>query len=262
MRIFILKICYTFFGGFFMLIDTHCHIFDEYYSNKKQIIDSFNGIMIVSGVDDKTNKEILKINSKKIFVTLGIHPESVDSYKKEDLEFIENNLSKNNVVGIGEIGLDYHYTKDNKDNQIELFKLQLDLARKNKKSVVIHVRDAIKDVIDILKDYKDIKKIIHCYSGSYESALELLKLNCYFGIGGVVTFKNSKQLQSVVKLLPLENLVLETDSPYLSPFRGQVNIPNNTLEVAKKIAELKEITIDEVVNVTMMNAKTVFDLRI
>ena len=245
-----------------MLIDTHCHIFDEYYSDKNRIIDSFDGIMIVSGVNDKTNKEILKINSKKIFITLGIHPESVDSYKKEDLEFIENNLSKNNVVGIGEIGLDYHYTKENKDKQIELFKLQLDLARKYQKCVVIHVRDAISDVINILKDYKDLTKLIHCYSGSYESALQLKELNCYFGIGGVVTFKNSKQLQNVVKLLPLENLVLETDSPYLSPDRGCVNVPNNTLKVALKIAELKGISVDEVVNITTKNAKSLFDLEL
>lgn len=245
-----------------MLIDTHCHVFDEYYNKKREIIDSFDGIMIVSGVDDKTNKEILKLDYKNVFVTLGIHPESADDYKVENLKFIEENLCRNNVVGIGEIGLDYHYTKENKDKQIELFKAQLDLSRKYKKCAVIHVRDAINDVINILKDYKDIKKIIHCYSGSYESALELLKLNCYFGIGGVVTFKNSKQLQNVVKLLPLECFVLETDSPYLSPFRGEQNIPNNTLEVAKKIAEIKEKALEEVVNITMNNAKCLFDLNL
>ena len=245
-----------------MLIDTHCHIFDEYYNDKEKVINSFDGIMIVSGVDDKTNKEILNLNKKQVFVTLGIHPECVDSYKLSDLEFIENNINEKEVVGIGEIGLDYHYTKENRDEQINLFKLQLDLARKYNKTVVIHVRDAINDVINILKDYKDLTKIIHCYSGSYESALELEKLNCYFGIGGVVTFKNSKTLQNVVKLLPLEKMVLETDSPYLSPFRGEKNIPNNTFEVAKKIAEVKGISVDEVVNITTHNAKAVFDLDI
>ena len=245
-----------------MFFDTHCHLFNEYYTEEeiKKIISSFNGNLIVSGTDDKTNKEILDLNYDNVYITLGIHPESVLNYCDDDLNFIINNLNNPKVVGIGEIGLDYHYGKETRDLQILLFKRQLDIARKYKKTVVIHSRDAISDTIDILKDYKDVKKILHCYSGSFESALQLINLDTYFGVGGVITFKNSSKLVSTVKNIPLDRIVIETDSPYLSPIREDKNIPNNVLIVAKKIAEIKNVSLDEVLNVTNCNARYLFDL--
>ena len=245
-----------------MLFDTHCHLFNEYYSCEEieKIISSFNGCLIVSGTDDKSNKEILNLNYDNVFITLGIHPESVLNYCEDDLNFIVNNLNNSRVVGIGEIGLDYHYGKENRDLQILLFKRQLDIARKYKKTVVIHSRDAIDDTINILKEYKDVKKILHCYSGSLESALQLINLDTYFGVGGVVTFKNSSKLVSTIENIPLERIVLETDSPYLSPIRGDKNVPNNVLIVAKKIAEIKNISLEEVINTTSSTARYLFDL--
>ena len=202
----------------------------------------------------------MNLNYDNVFITLGIHPESVLNYSEDDLNFIVNNLNNSRVVGIGEIGLDYHYGKENRDLQILLFKRQLDIARKYKKTVVIHSRDAIDDTINILKEYKDVKKILHCYSGSLESALQLIKLDTYFGVGGVATFKNSSKLVSTIENIPLERIVLETDSPYLSPIRGDKNVPNNVLIVAKKIAEIKNISLEEVISTTSSTARDLFDL--
>ncbi len=241
------------------MIDTHAHLFNEYYKKEEieNIINSFNGYIIVSGTDRLSNKEVLKLNYKNVFITLGIHPDTVLKYDNNDLLFIEKNIKK--IVGIGEIGLDYHYGKETKDKQIELFKKQLDIARKYNKTAVIHSRDAINDTINILKEYKDVKKVLHCYSGSIESANELIKLGSYFGIGGVITFKNSK-LVDVVSKLPLDRIVLETDSPFLSPFRGLKNEPSNIIEVAKKIGEIKNITYEKVLEITFDNAIRLFDL--
>lgn len=245
------------------MIDTHAHLFNEYYTKEEidKIVNSFDGNIIVSGTDDLSNKEVLKLNYKNVYFTLGIHPEDVLNYKDSDIDFIEENINNDKVVGIGEIGLDYHYEKETREKQITLFKKQLDMARKYKKAVVIHSRDAINDTINILKDYKDVKKVLHCYSGSIETANELIKLNTYFGIGGVLTFKNNK-LVDVVKNLPLDRIVLETDSPFLSPCRGEKNEPKNICIVASKIAEIKDISYEEVLDITKSNAISLFDLKI
>lgn len=245
------------------MFDTHAHLFKEYYSDSEieNIVKSFNGIIIVSGTDDKSNKEILNMNYGNVYFTLGIHPDDCLNYKESDLDFIKNNLSNPRVLGIGEIGLDYHYSKDNNEKQKELFIKQLDIARNYKKVAVIHSRDAISDTIDILKNYKDIKKILHCYSGSIESAYELIKYDTYFGIGGVITFKNNINLVNVVKNLPLERIVIETDSPYLSPVRGDKNTPCNIPMIIKKIADIKNVSYEEVLNITTNNAKKLFGVK-
>ena len=148
-----------------------------------------------------------------------------------------------------------------KEEQKNKFIKQLDLARKYNKTVVIHTRDAMQDTYDILKNYKDLKKVIHCYSGSLEMAKEFIKINCRLGIGGVLTFKNSK-LKDVIKEIDLKHILLETDSPFLTPepLRGTKNEPYNIIYVAKKIAEIKNISLEEVLDVTTKNAKHQFDL--
>ena len=247
-----------------MIVDTHCHLENneiDYLSIKKMK----DNILIVSGFNKKSNEEVIKLCNKfnNVYGTIGIHPEELQDYNEENLRFIEDNLSSDKIVGIGEIGLDYHYTKENVEIQKELFIKQLDLAKKYNKPVVIHSRDAIKDTYDILCSYKDLKKVLHCYSGSLESAKEFLKLNTMFGIGGVVTFKNAKQLVEVVTNIGLENILLETDSPYLSPepYRGLKNEPYNVNIVAKKVSELKNISLEEVIKITTNNAFTMFDLK-
>lgn len=248
------------------MIDTHCHVYKEYYDDIESIIKKMgNNIIIINGTNDENNKEILELCKKydNVYGTLGIHPETVDDYTEESFKFIEDHINDDKIVAVGEIGLDYHYTTENKDKQKEIFIKQLDLALKYNKPVVIHIRDAMADTIDIIKNYKQLKKDIHCYSGSLESAKELIKMNCRLGIGGVITFKNSKKLQEVVENIDIEYLMLETDSPYLSPepFRGKTNEPSNVIYVAKKIAEIKDIELEKVLSITTSNAISQFDLE-
>lgn len=251
------------------MIDTHCHLNKEDYDDVKQIIKNMgNNYMIVSMASPNDLDEVIELveNYENIYATLGIHPEFADTYTKQDLNNIEKYLNHPKVVGIGEIGLDYHYTKENKENQKILFISQIKLANKYKKTIVIHTRDAISDTFHTLKEYKDknIKCNFHCYSGSLEMAKEIIKLNGTFGIGGVLTFKNEKKLKEIVKEIDLKYLLLETDSPYLTPepFRGHKNEPKNIMYVAKKIAEIKNIPYEEVIKATKNNALAQFDMNI
>ena len=188
---------------------------------------------------------------------VGIHPEYTDNYDLNDLEEL---IKNNKVYAIGEIGLDYHYNNENKDEQKELFNKQLDLAEKYNLPVIVHIREAMQETFDILKKRK-LKGVIHCYSGSIEMAREFIKLGYKLGIGGVLTFKNSR-LSEVIEKLDIKDILLETDSPYLSPepFRGRKNNPSNVYYVAKKIAEIKNIKVDEVIEKTTSNCKELFDI--
>lgn len=248
-----------------MLIDTHCHLGKEDYNNLDEVINEMKGIMIISGCDTRSNKEVLEIVNKysNVYGTLGIHPEEIDDISDNDFTFIEENINNNKIVGIGEIGLDYYFRKDNIDRQKKVLDKQLKLAQKYNKPVVIHSREAIQDTYDILREY-DLTGTIHCFSSSLEMAKEFIKLGYKIGVGGIVTFKNSKKLREIVSSLDLENILLETDSPYLTPepFRGQKNKPSNVELVAQKISEIKSISKEEVIDITGENAKKLFDLNI
>ncbi|MDD2391414.1 MAG: TatD family hydrolase [Bacilli bacterium] len=250
------------------MVDTHCHLFKEYYDNIDEIVSNMkDNYMIVSGNDDESNKEVMELIEKypNVFGTIGIHPSSVDNISKKDLDFIEKNISHPKIVAIGEVGLDYHYGKNNIEKQKEIFLKQIKIAKDNKKTILIHSRDSIEDTYNILKENINKEKIIlHCYSSSYEMAKRFLEFNVMFGIGGVLTFKNSKTLKEVVEKIDIEYLLLETDSPYLSPepLRGLRNQPINITLVAQKIADLKNISLEEVLKTTTDNAKSQFDLNI
>lgn len=248
-----------------MLIDTHCHLSYNDYDNLDEIIKNMDGIMIASGCDDKTNKEVLELVSKynNVYGTLGIHPQEIDKLNENSFNFIEDNLNNPKIVAIGEIGLDYYWVKDNIDKQKEIFEYQLNLATKYNKPIVVHSREAIQDTYDILKKY-NLKGSIHCFSSSLEMAKEFIKLGYKIGVGGTVTFKNSKKLQEIVKEIDLKDILLETDSPYLSPepFRGKRNKPSNVYFVAQKISELKNIDIKEILDITSKNAIQEFDLKV
>ena len=255
---------YNFFGDF-MLIDTHCHLSYDNYDNLDEVIKTMNGIIITSGCDDKSNKEVLELVNKydNVYGTLGIHPQEIDKITKESFKFLEDNLKNPKVVAIGEIGLDYYWVNDNKNKQKEIFEYQLDLAIKYNKPIVVHSREAIQDTYDILKKY-NLKGSIHCFSSSLEMAKEFIKLGYKIGVGGTLTFKNSKKLQEIIKKIDLKDILLETDSPYLSPepFRGKRNKPSNVYFVAQKIAELKNVDVEEVLEKTNDNAIKEFDLQI
>lgn len=249
-----------------MVIDTHCHILKGEYDNIEEIIEEMkNHLMIISGYDDSTNKEVVELVQKypNVYGTIGIHPSEVDKVSKDSFTFIESHINNAKIVGIGEIGLDYHFDKSKIEKQKEVFEYQLLIAEKYKKTVVIHSRDAIEDTYNILKNH-NIKSVIHCFSSSYEMAEKFVNLGSKLGIGGVVTFKNGSKLKEVVEKIGLEHLILETDSPYLTPepYRGEKNKPIYTLLVAKKIAEIKQIPVEEVINITTKTAIRQFDLNI
>lgn len=247
-----------------MFIDTHCHIDSSvsgdvyiknaYSANVKGLIFSFcNQDCYQAGIEflDKY---------PDVFVSLGFHPEDADNITDKDLHCLDEVLvSSSRIVAIGEIGLDYYWRKDNKEKQRDLFQKQLDLAVKHQMPVVIHCRDAIQELYDILSQYKGkVKGVIHCFSGSYEMARAFIELGFVLGIGGVLTFKNSK-LYQVVEKLPLSSIVLETDSPYLTPepHRGEMNESKYILLIAEKIAQIKGISLSEVEKITTDNAKRV-----
>ena len=248
-----------------MLIDTHCHLEKKEYDDLDSIIKNMDGYMIASGYNDLSNLEVIELVNKydNVYGVIGIHPEEVDNVTSDSFKIIESNINNPKILGIGEIGLDYYYVKDNKDKQIELFKKQIEIAEAYNKPIVVHSRDAAQDTYNILKDVK-VKCDIHCFSYSYEMAIEFVKLGFRLGIGGVLTFKNSKNLKEIVDKLDIDNFLLETDSPYLSPepFRGKKNNPSNCLYIAKKIAEIKELDINEVIDKLNRNAKNQFDLDI
>lgn len=246
-----------------MLIDTHLHLIGYDYDIEeiiKKAKDNDVKKLIVSGADIEDNFLNIETLSQydNIYFTCGYHPELADKVTDKDLEKLEKLLSNSKVLAVGEIGLDYYYSKDNKDKQQELFRKQLDLAKKHNLPVVIHTRDAFIDTYNILKEY-DLKGVIHCFSGSYETAKMYTELGFLLGIGGVVTFKNSN-LKEVVKKIGIENIVLETDSPFLSPYRGEKNEPSNIKYIAEFLSKYLDISLDEIKDITTRNAKKIYKI--
>lgn len=250
-----------------MFIDTHLHISDtdgvnpDLYINHAQEADVKLLIASFCEKDDilLSTKFVEKYNC--LFASIGYHPEVANRIVEKDYEILENLVKSNpKIVAIGEIGLDYYWNKDNKEKQREVFRKQLEIAERFNIPVVIHSRDSIGETYEILKEYK-VRGVIHCFSGSVEMANKFINLGFFLGIGGVVTFKNSK-LYQVVEQVSLESIVLETDSPYLSPEpnRGKVNESSNIPLIAEKIATIKNVSIEEVAEITTDNAIKLFDL--
>ena len=249
-----------------MFIDTHCHLSREDYDDIDLVIkenrDSNISKIIISGCSKDSIFESIELSKKyeDIYLTIGYHPSEVDVVTDDDLVELENLLKLDKVVGLGEIGLDYYYGKDNKEEQIELFRKQLVIAERLDIPVVIHSRDAVEDTINILKEF-DLTGVIHCFSGSVETAKIYTSIGYMLGIGGVVTFKNSN-LYKVVETVGLKNIVLETYSPYLAPtpFRGQKNSSKYIPLIANKVADVLNVSVEEVGLETTKNACSMFDL--
>ncbi len=249
-----------------MFIDTHCHVFSEYYDNIDEVVNQCkkNNVnrIIVNGCDINSNKEVLELVNKYdvIYGAIGFHPTELDDFKDEYFEFLENNISNPKIVAIGEIGLDYYYDNTDKDKQKEIFKRQLDIANKYNKPIIVHSRNSIQDTYNILKEY-NLFGSIHCFSGSVEMAREFIKIGYKLGIGGIITYKNAKNIREVVKNIDLSHILLETDSPYLTPipYRGKSNSPEYIPLIANTIADIKNISINDVSEVTTANAEEIFD---
>lgn len=256
-----------------MLFDTHVHL------NSKPFIDDIDNVvklikknnvskMICIGYDLKSSLAAIDLAysyPNLIYAAIGYHPNDCKDLSDDDLERLENMMDEPVVVALGEIGLDYYWDSVEHDIQKEFFIKQIRIAKKKNKPIIIHNREATKDVYDILKneDISNIGGVMHSYSSSPEMAKEFIKLNMMISISGVVTFKNNKKTQEVVKEIDLDHLLIETDCPYLTPepFRGKTNYPHYTIYVAEKIAEIKDIDSKEVIDKTYNNAMKIFNIK-
>lgn len=255
------------------IFDTHAHYDDRAFNeDREELIASLKE----KGVEAVTNIAVT-INSSKVAVeytkkydffygTVGVHPSDAYKEKLEDIDVLRKlALANEKIVAIGEIGLDYHYDDTDKPMQKTWFEAQMDLARELKLPIVVHSRDAAKDTLDIMRASKasDIGGVVHCYSYSKEQARDYLNMGYYFGIGGVLTFKNAKAIKEVVDYVPLDHIVLETDSPYLSPdpFRSKRNDSSRLPYVAAAIADIKQVPVEQVYEETWNNAHKLYRIK-
>lgn len=243
------------------MIDTHAHInISPLLDNVEKIINNAkkNGVkkIICVGVNHETNLKAIKLSEKykEVYASVGIHPSEV----KEEPNYLSLLLHPK-VVAVGEIGIDLYWRKDNLDRQIDVFRKQLKIAEESGLPVIIHSRNSSNVIYEIVKDY-NVKGVMHCYSEHSDLVDKYLDLGFYIGVGGIVTFKNANLVLEIVKKTPLERLLIETDSPYLSPvpFRGKTNEPKNVLYVLEKLSELKNVSSVVLNKITTENAYNLF----
>lgn len=256
-----------------VFIDTHVHLnAEQYQDDLQEVIDraleAKVETMVVVGFDRKTILKTMELVEAYDFIygVIGWHPVDAIDCTDEDLEWIEELTSHPKIVGIGETGLDYYWDKSPKEVQQDLFRKQIHLAQKVNLPIIIHNRDATGDVVRILREENaaSVGGVMHCYSGSVETARECIEMNFMISLGGPVTFKNARMPKEVATEIPLENLMIETDAPYLAPHphRGKRNEPALVPLVAEEIARLKELPIEEVARTTTINAKKFFGIDI
>ena len=251
------------------MIDSHCHLDHEpLFSDLKNVIKRSKEIGIKRLLTISTSiesfsrvKEIVN-KDEIIFGTIGIHPHETDR-NKINSEFFIKNLSENKkIIGIGETGLDFYYDNSDRDKQIESFKIHIEAALKANIPLIIHSRNAEEKTFDILNEYKKekLKILMHCFTGSQKFAEQLLEFNSYFSASGIITFKNSAELQKTFKFLPLNKILIETDSPFLAPVpnRGKKNEPSFIDFTATKLAEIKGIEKSEIIKITSDNFNNLF----
>ena len=254
-----------------MIFDTHAHYSDSRFDNDRHewlMSMEENGVggIVEAGADVKSSDNAIELSGKYSFVyaAAGIHPQETAGIDESHMEWLEAQASKEKVVAIGEIGLDYYYGQPERPVQKKWFIRQLEIAKDTGLPVVIHSRDAAEDTLNIIKDYNagETGGVIHCFSYSFEIAKKYIDMGFYIGIGGVVTFKNNRKLTDVVCKAPLDSIVLETDSPYLAPepYRGKRNCSIYLKYIVERVAELKGVPQQEVIDVTERNAKRLYRL--
>lgn len=254
------------------LFDSHCHLEDERFAGE---VDAALGRMaqagvsrcILAGSDLPTSRRVAEIAAahENVFGVVGIHPHEASSFDEATLPALDMLLAQPRIVGVGEIGLDYYYDHSPRDVQREVFAALLDFAFERKKPAVFHVRDAHGDVTDLFRAHKGRLPagVLHCYTGSVESAREYLAMGFYISLSGTVTFQNARNLHEVARYVPLDRLLVETDSPYLAPvpMRGQRNEPAYVRHVAEKVAALRGISLDELAAQTTKNVERLYGLE-
>ena len=257
-----------------MIIDSHCHLdYDSLYNDLDDVINRAkenNVDYLLTISTNLTSFEKIKtiINKyKNIYGTLGIHPHKADKFINLNSSLIIKHHNKNKkIIGIGETGLDYYYENSKKENQRKIFSEHLNAANLLNLPTIVHSRNAEDDTFELINDEikrPNLKVLIHCFTGSLKFAKKLLDLGCFISLSGIITFKNSSDLVNTVKYIPMDRLLVETDSPYLSPvpFRGKINEPSFLKFTVKKLAEIKKISQDEVEKITTNNFFKLFNIN-
>ncbi len=248
------------------IFDTHAHYDDERFSeDSEELLSSleYKGItgVISCGVNAESSKANLRLAEKYpfIYAAVGYHGLNTEDLTDDYIEFLKDLIKNEKVVAIGEIGLDYHYEKETRDIQLKIFREQIELANEYDLPVIVHDREAHEDTLNILKELKP-KGVIHCFTGSVEMAKEIVKIGMYIGLGGAVTFKNAVKPVEVAKFVPADRLLVETDCPYMTPVphRGKRNDSSLIPYTAEKIAEVRGVTAQEILDLTAENARELF----
>ena len=252
-----------------MYFDTHAHYDDKAFENDRHaLLARLNNegveYILDPGCDLESSRAAIALAERFDFVyaAVGFHPEELDRYSEEAFQQMEALAAHPKCVAIGEIGLDYYWDASHKEEQKTLFRRQIDLALGLDKPVIVHDREAHGDCLEIIRDYPGLRGVFHCYSGSCEMAAELLKLGWYLGFDGPITYKNARKALEVLELCPLERILIETDSPYLSPvpMRGKRNDSGNLPYIVDKIAEVKGLNHETVAAATLANGRRLFGI--
>lgn len=252
------------------LFDTHCHLASQSYQEEDIALileeAALVGVNLICnvGYDLKTSKLALdqSVLATNIFAAVGIHPNEVSKHTPEDFIELETLVQSGKVYAIGEIGLDYYRNAHQRELQREWFKKQILLAKKYQLPILVHIRDAYEDAYEILKEF-DVVGIMHCFAGDLTTANKFISLGYYISFSGIVTFQNAQKMQTVAQKIPLSKIVLETDAPYLTPhpYRGTKNYPKNLIFTAKKIAQLRNTSVEDIVMMTTNNAKKILNIK-
>ena len=256
-----------------MLVDSHCHLnYEPLISNIPNVIkyckkNNVQKILSIGTTFENSKISVFLTNKyRELYTTVGIHPHEVEK-DGDNFKYLTKLFDNpNKIIGVGETGLDYYYKKSCKNKQIDLFEKHIDLAKIKKVPIIVHTRSADIDTYDIIKkkiNNSNLKFLIHCFSGNLEFCKKLLDLNCYISFSGIITFKKSQQLRDIAKIVPMDKILVETDSPYLTPepLRGKSNNPANVKYVAECLANLKNISLKEISEITTDNFLKLFNLK-
>lgn len=252
------------------IFDTHCHLMSHEYENEETsaiIVDAkISGVFWLNnvGYDLDSSQAAVRhaMQYDNVFATIGFHATDVAKYGFSDLEKLDQLLNSDKVIAVGEIGLDYFHKTVSPDLQKHWFIKQIELAKQHNLPLAIHCRDAYEDCYEILKEQKITQGLMHCYNGTIQMAQKFLDLGFYLSFAGNITFKNAQELREVAKMVPLNKILVETDAPYLTPdpYRGKKNYPKFIMYTVKKLAELKNMPVEEMIRITNKNARKLFNL--
>ena len=248
------------------LFDTHAHYDDEAFdADRDTVLSAFDGLVIDPGCTLESSRAAVALANRHrhVYAAVGIHPENCGGFLTEHLDELRRLARQSKVVAIGEIGLDYYWAENPpREFQRQVFRAQLELALELDLPVIIHVREAHGDSLAIVKEYPALRGVFHCYSGSVEMAKELLDRGWYLGFDGPVTYKNARRTVEVAEMIPIDRILVETDSPYMSPVpvRGKRNDSRNVAYIVEKLAQIKGISSDEMAILTLANGKKLFGI--